>query len=88
VKIEPAAQQSLEEAKGTIENLLRSQGQQKALDRFIKDFREQYKGDTKCAEEFRVAECDNAPKQKTNTAQPPGSQQPQPEQPAPQEPQN
>jgi foldase protein PrsA len=87
-KITPASQQSLEEAKGTIENLLRSQGQQKALDRFIKDFREQYKGDTKCADEFRVAECDNAPKQKTNTAQAPGTQQPQPEQPAPQEPQN
>ena len=89
VKITPASQQSLDEAKGTIENLLRSQGQQKALDRFIKDFREQYKGDTKCADDFRVAECDNAPKQKTNTGQAPTGQQPQqPQQPAPQEPQN
>ena len=82
VKITPASQQSLDEAKSTIENLLRSQGQQKALDRFIKDFREQYKGDTKCADDFRVAECDNAPKQKTNTGQAPTGQQPQqPQQP-------
>ena len=97
-KITPASQQSLEQAKGTIENLLRSQGQQKALDKFIKDFREQYKDETNCAEEYRVAECKNAPKEKTNTGQVPGGQ-PQPQQPQqpqqppqpqapPQEPQN
>jgi foldase protein PrsA len=85
-KITPASQQSLDEAKGTIENLLRSQGQQKALDKFVKDFRKQYKSDTKCAEDYRVAECENAPKQKTDTGQAvPGTQQPPEEQPVPQE---
>jgi foldase protein PrsA len=60
-KITPASQQSLEEARDTIRNLLRSQRQQKALDSFIKSFREDYKDKTICADDFRVAECDNAP---------------------------
>src|SRR5919109_1056411 len=47
-KITPASQQTLEESKETIRNLLRSQGQQKALDDFIKEFRENYKDDTEC----------------------------------------
>jgi foldase protein PrsA len=63
-KITDASQQTLEESTDTIKNLLRSQNQQKALDKFIKDFREEYKEDTNCAEDFRVAECKNAPKEK------------------------
>jgi foldase protein PrsA len=66
-KITPASQQSLDQARDTIKNLLRSQRQQKALDEFIKDFREEYKDKTSCADDFRIAECDNAPKEKTNT---------------------
>ena len=65
--VKKAAQQSLEQAKETIRNLLRSQREQKALDAFVKDFREKYKSDTKCADDFRVAECDNAPKEKQDT---------------------
>ncbi len=80
-KIIPASQQSLEQARETIKNLLRSERQQKSLDAFIKDFREQYKDETNCADDFRVAECKNAPKEdKSDTA---GQGQPQP-QPAPQ----
>ena len=60
-KITPASQQSLEEATETIKNLLRSQRQQKALDDFIKDFREDYKADTNCADDYEVAECKNGP---------------------------
>ena len=45
-KVTPASQQSLEQAKDTIKNLLESQRQQKALDDFIKDFREEYKDET------------------------------------------
>ena len=60
-KIKTASQQSLEQAKETIRNLLRSQREQKALDAFIKDFREDYKDETKCARGLRVAECKNAP---------------------------
>ncbi|HEX2125415.1 MAG TPA: peptidyl-prolyl cis-trans isomerase [Thermoleophilaceae bacterium] len=88
-KVTPASQQTLEESRETIRNLLRSQGQQKALDDFIKDFRENYKEDTHCAEDYRVAECENAPKESTETGPTQGGQpqQPQPQQPQPQQPQ-
>ncbi len=66
-KVTPASQQSLEQAKETIKNLLASQRQQKALDKFIKDFRKRYKEQTVCADDFAVAECKNAPKAKTDT---------------------
>ena len=66
-KITPASQQSLDQARDTIKNLLRSQRQQKALDAFIKDFREEYKDKTDCSDDYRVAECKNAPKDETNT---------------------
>ena len=66
-KVKKASQQSLEQAKETVRNLLRSQREQKALDAFVKDFREKYKSETKCAKDFRVAECENAPKDKQDT---------------------
>ena len=85
-KITKASQQSLEQSKETIKNLLRSQRQQKALDAFIKSFREDYKDQTDCADDYRVAECKNAPKDETDTGPAsggnPGGQQP-PAQPAP-----
>ena len=67
-KIKPASQQSLSQAKETIRNLLRGQKEQKALNAFIKDFREKYKDKTNCADDFRVSECKNAPKEKTDTS--------------------
>jgi foldase protein PrsA len=66
-KVTPASQQSLEQSKDTIKNLLRSERQQKALDQFVKDFREEYKEETECADDFRVAECANAPKEDGDT---------------------
>ena len=69
-KITPASQQSLDQARDTIKNLLRSQRQQKALDAFIKDFREEYKDKTNCADDYRVAECKNAPKDDDRTRAP------------------
>jgi foldase protein PrsA len=66
-KIKPATQQSLAQAKETIRNLLKSQRQQKALDSFIKNFRSDYKDKTVCADQYRIAECKNGPKQKTDT---------------------
>ena len=80
-KVTPAAQQTLEQSKDTIKNLLRSERQQKALDKFVKDFRKQYKEETQCAEDFRVADCQNAPKG-SGRRQGSGAQT----QPAPQEP--
>ena len=85
-KVTKASQQTLDQSKDTIRNLLRSQREQKALDAFVKDFRESYKDETDCAGDYRVAECKNAPKEDTNTGPAsggnPGGQQ-QPAQPAP-----
>jgi foldase protein PrsA len=81
-KVTPASQQSLQQATDTIRGLLRSQRQQETLDDFVKDFREEFKDKTTCAEGFKTAECDNAPKEKTGTgpasgAGPPGAPSPQ-----------
>jgi foldase protein PrsA len=62
-KITPASQQSLDESKDTIRNLLRSERQQKALDEFVKEFREDYREQTECADDYRIEECSNAPKE-------------------------
>ena len=82
-KVNPASQQTLEESKEAIRNLLRSQGQQEALDKWIKSFRKDYKDKTDCADDFRIAECSNAPEEKTNTGPAsggqPGGAQPAPE---------
>ena len=77
MKVTPASQQSLDQSKATIRNLLKSQRQQKALDTFIKDFRKRYKDKTVCADAYQVAECKNAPKSKTDTATTGGQQAPQ-----------
>ena len=88
-KISAASQQTLEQSKETIRNLLRSQRQQKAVEKFARDFREEYKEKTVCADDFRIAECKNAPKEKTNTGPAsggtPGGAQPQGGTPVPQE---
>jgi foldase protein PrsA len=84
-KVTPASQQTLEQSRETIRNLLRSQGQQKALDDFIKDFRENYKEETKCADDYRVAECENAPKESTETGPAGGAPSGQPQQAPPQQ---
>jgi foldase protein PrsA len=87
-KITKASQQTLEESKETIKNLLRSQRQQKAIDEFVKDFRQDYKDETDCADDYRVVECNNAPKDGSDTGPASGgnpSQPQQPAQPAPQD---
>src|SRR5215213_8894713 len=90
-KITEASQQTLDESQDTIRNLLRSQRQQKALDAFVKQFREDYKDQTKCADDYRVVECENAPKDETDTGPAsggnPGAQPQQPAQPTPPTPQ-
>jgi foldase protein PrsA len=67
-KITPAKQQTLAQVSTTIKNLLQSQGQQKALNDFVTNFQKRYKKMTKCAKDYVVDQCDNAPKKKTNTA--------------------
>jgi foldase protein PrsA len=84
-KVTKASQQTLEQSKDTIKNLLRSQRQQKALDAFVKSFREDYKDKTDCADDYRVVECKNAPKDESNTTPASGGNPGgQPQQPAPQ----
>jgi foldase protein PrsA len=77
-KITPASQQSLDQSRDAIKSLLEGQRKQKALDAFIKDFRDEYKDKTHCADDYRVAECANAPKDATDTG-PSQSAQPQPQ---------
>ncbi len=66
-KVKAAKQQSFKEAKETIRGLLRSENEQKALQDFIENFREEFKDQTKCRDGFVVAECSNAPEEKTDT---------------------
>jgi foldase protein PrsA len=61
-KVNKASQQSLEDAKTTIKQVLASQNQQKALDAFVKDFRKRWKQKTDCREGYRTQDCKNAPK--------------------------
>jgi foldase protein PrsA len=61
-KITKASQQTLEQAKTTIQQVLASQNQQKALDAFVKDFRKKWKEKTECREEYATQDCKNAPK--------------------------
>jgi foldase protein PrsA len=89
-KITKASQQTLEQSRDTIRNLLRSQREQRALDKFIKTFREDYKDETNCATDYRVAECSNAP-EGSDTGPASGGNpggQPQPQQPPTPTPEN
>jgi foldase protein PrsA len=81
-KVTPASEQSLEQSKDTIRNLLRSERQQKTLDEWIKDFREDYREQTECADDYRIEECSNAPKD-SDTGPASGGDPGGPAQPAP-----
>jgi len=86
-QVKAASQQSQAQATDTIRNVLKSSRERKALSKFIKDFRNRYKDETNCADEFRVAECKNAPKEDKKKKQqqaPPGGGQQVPQQQVPQ----
>jgi len=72
--ITEASQQTLAEAKETIKQTLASQGQQKALDNFVKDFTKRWKEKTECSEGYKTTDCKNGPKE-TPTPDP-ATQQP------------
>jgi foldase protein PrsA len=67
-KVTPATQQSEQAAHDTIVSLLRSQQEQTAVNNFVKDYQKKYKDKTKCAKDFVIDSCKNAPKTKTGTA--------------------
>ena len=71
-KVTEATQPELAEVKDRIKQQLRSEKEQKVLNDFIKEFREEYKEKTECADDFRIAECKNAPK-KAKTEQAPAT---------------
>jgi foldase protein PrsA len=67
--ITEASQQTLAEAKETIKQTLASQGQQKALDTFVKDFQKRWKEKTECSEGYKTTDCKNGPKATPTPAQ-------------------
>ena len=75
-KVTPPTQQTLQQATPTIRQLLRSQNEQKALNKFVKDFEKKWKDRTNCRDGYVVEMCKNAPKPKrgqgTQTAPPGG----------------
>jgi len=74
-KITPASQQTLAQATDTIRNLLKSQGQQKALNDFVKDFQKTYRDKTECAKGYVTTQCKNGPKPQTSAPSQPGQPQ-------------
>jgi len=84
-KVSKASQQTLDEAKQTIKQVLASQNQQKALDAFVKDFQKKWKEKTECREGYVTQSCKNAPKP-TPTPTPAAVQQAPGQQPAPAQP--
>jgi len=78
-KITPAKQQSLEQSKASIQQILQSDGQRKALDTFGKDYRKRWRAETSCRKGFTTADCKNGPKTQS-TAAAPAAQQQQPQQ--------
>jgi foldase protein PrsA len=75
-KVTKASQQSLQEAKATIKQVLASQNQQKALDDFVKDFRKKWKEKTECRDDYVTQDCKNAPEPTPTPT--PGAVQPAP----------
>jgi foldase protein PrsA len=72
-KISPGSQQSLDQSKDSIKQLLVSQQQQKKLDAFVKDFQKKWKDRTDCRKGYVTDDCKNAPKKAStgaSTAQP------------------
>jgi foldase protein PrsA len=78
-KVQAASQQTLEQAKETIRQTLQSQNQQKALDKFVKDFTKKWKERTDCREGYVTQQCSNAPKQKATPTPTPGAAAPAPQ---------
>ena len=77
-KVTKASQQTLAQSKQTIKQLLASQKQQKALDSFVKRFRDKWKDRTECREGYQTQDCGNAPKPKAQPSVAPGAVPQQP----------
>jgi len=62
-----AKQQSLEQSKASIKQILTSDNQRKALDKFGKDYRKRWREETSCRKGFTTADCKNGPKAQSTT---------------------
>ncbi len=67
-KVTPADQQTLDQAKDTIKQILTSEQQQKALTTFEKNWEKQFTAQTVCRSGYTVEQCKNAPKTTPTTA--------------------
>ena len=67
-KIAQAKQQSLEQSKASIKQILTSDNQRKALDTFGKDYRNRWKAETACRKGYTTADCKNGPKTQPTTS--------------------
>jgi foldase protein PrsA len=61
-KVTEGKQQSLEQSKDSIKQILTSDNQRKALDKFGKDYRKRWKAETACRKGYTTADCKNGPK--------------------------
>lgn len=69
-KVTAAKQQSLAQSKSSIQQILQSDGQRKALDKFGKDYRKRWRQETTCRKGFTTADCKNGPKTQTTATAP------------------
>jgi len=76
-KVTKAKQQTLDESKASIKQILQSQNQQSALKKFGDDYRKRYKATTDCRKGYQVDDCKNAPKKNAATQTTTGATQPQ-----------
>ncbi len=70
VSVTPGTQQSLAKVQATIKQQLIASNEQKALSKFVKDFKKKWQGKTECRSGFVVADCKGykAPKTKTGVS--------------------
>jgi foldase protein PrsA len=62
--ISKASQQTEKQAHDTILNIIRSQQEQDALNKFVADYQKRYTKKTNCAKGYVISSCKNAPKAK------------------------
>ena len=76
-KVTDAKQQSLEQSSASIKQILTSDNQRKALDKFGKDYRKRWRDQTTCRKGFTTADCKNGPKTQPPATAPGQQQAPQ-----------
>lgn len=75
-RITPASEQSLDQSKESIRQLLLSQKQQQALDAFTQEFRKKWRDRTNCAKGFVTPDCSNGQERPQTPPGAPGGAQP------------